>query len=251
MRASKRLVVSTVAALATLIVAVALLRSMPALLETPAIFASLLFMPLLVYVVASGAVTEITGPGGWAARFRDAARDPVSLDADVVPVNIVPKQDLMALDARMRTLDANSALAVTLQVDADGPNPNHFYDPMDLAHYLRTLLKADPDLTVIYVDEGGRFLASSDALSVIQIEDADNHLHRYVDHVNDYDPTEIRRIVPLTTKSLREDRSNADALRAMNADNVRSIIVVDEFRKPVGVVRRDTVIARLMESLVA
>jgi uncharacterized membrane protein len=42
-----------------------------------ATFIALLLIPLFVYAIASGKVQEFSAPGGWGAKFRDAATEKV------------------------------------------------------------------------------------------------------------------------------------------------------------------------------
>ncbi len=257
---SNKVAIAALLAFAGFLGAILLLRQMPILSDKPAVFISLLFFPLLIYAVGSGAVSEISGPGGWGAKFQEIARQPVILSNEILPLQFVTKAEIGELKPQLDALDPKSPIAITLRVDlgddfaADPVNQlqgrNRGYNEFDLAAYLRAFLEVDPELTIIYLDGEGRFQASSDALSVAQLEDADNHLHRYVKHLNTYNPTEIRRIVPLTTKHLREGQSNVDAIQSMNSDRVRSIVVVDEFSKPVGIVRRDVVVSQILEALV-
>lgn len=253
--------VAAVLALAGFFGAIFLLQQMPELKEQTTLFIALLFFPLLIYVLISGVISEISGPGGWGAKFHDIAKEPVTLSTEVLPLQFVTKGELQQIKQQLDKLDPRVPVAILLKVDlGDTTQPadnsqlqglRRGFDPFDLAEYLKAFLEVDPDLTIVYVDKKGRFQASSDALSVTQLEDADNHLHRFVENINTYDPTEIRKIVPLTSRKLKDDRSNATALKAMNADGVRSIVVVDEFSKPIGVVRRDALVSRLMESLVS
>ena len=63
------------------------------------------------------------------------------------------------------------------------------------------------------------------------------------------DIAEMKRRVGLTTGSASRETSNASALALMLDDGVRSIIVVDEMSRPVGVVRRDDIVARMLVKL--
>ncbi len=59
----------------------------------------------------------------------------------------------------------------------------------------------------------------------------------------------LRKFVVLTTNSVRESTTNAEALNIMLTDGVDAMIKTDNRNMPVGIVRRDIIVSRLMVKL--
>src|SRR3954466_2184215 len=57
-----------------------------------ATFIALLLTPMIVYGVASGKIQEFSAPGGWGAKFREAAQAAVTPTAISTPLNEVVQQ---------------------------------------------------------------------------------------------------------------------------------------------------------------
>src|SRR6266699_518406 len=57
-----------------------------------ATFVALLLTPMVVYGVASGKIQEFSAPGGWGAKFRDAAQAAVTPTALTTPLNQIAQQ---------------------------------------------------------------------------------------------------------------------------------------------------------------
>ena len=72
---------------------------------------------------------------------------------------------------------------------------------------------------------------------------------RFVRAIEDSDLLALRRLIVLTTNSVRAETTNAEALQMMVADGVDAIIKTDERDRPIGLVRKDEIISRLMVKL--
>ncbi len=207
------------------------------------VFLTLLLLPFAVYGVGSGYISELTAPGGWGAKFRTwAGKDiePTPLGDEIEDINIIEKSSLEALEQRRETLTPGRALAMTLQLGRGG-----YYNDRVIGAYTRTLLTFDPNLTVVFVDGDGRFVASSNGASVLAAMESGDQGQRLVDAIAGGDLLEIKRLVGHTNNAAKPGVTNPEAHDAMLRDGVESLIAVDDAGRPVGVVRRDDIVARL------
>lgn len=210
-----------------------------------AVFIALLFFPLIAYALFSGAVSEISGPGGWGAKFRSVAQQPVDIDAEIEPMSVVEKADPQKLERQVDQLSSQGSVAMQMMV-GDGPP---YYSAMAVNAYLDALRRIDPQLIIVIADTDKRFLASTDAMSLDRLTRLDSLMDDFLGHLRDENLTGIRTLLPLTSRSVQRGASNAVALKIMLEDGVDNLVVTDEFAKPVGVVKRDKIVARLMAEL--
>lgn len=220
-----------------------LLKSVDEIGGDATIFIALLFFPVLGFLLASGQLTEISGPGGWGAKFRAAAEQPVDVELETEPISVVTKAEMPRLQRQIDRVSPRSS--VVLQFEAGSTA----YTPQAIDQYVHRLREIDPRLVIVFVDGQGRFRASTDALSVGRLASMDHLMHDFTQNLEREDFTALRQLFPLTSRSVRQEQSNGSALRAMLRDGVETLVVTDEFKKPVGVVRRDQIMARLMAEL--
>ena len=218
-------------------------------IKDSAIIVTLLVLPFAAYGIVSGSISELTGPGGWGAKFREVAAqdiDPTPLGGGIDDLRIVEKSSLAALEERRASLVPGKPLAMTLQLGRRG-----YYNDRAIASYSRTLLTFDSKLTIIFVDDNNRFVASTDGIRVIAAMDGAEQGPELVQAIENADLSRIRDLVGLTTSSVKADMSNAQALDMMLRDGVASIIATGDGGKPAGIVRRDDIVARLLVKLAA
>lgn len=211
-------------------------------------FIAIIVLPLLAYGIVSGEIAKVSAPGGWAAEFRAVAADPIKptpLIDEVEDISIIEKAGLDALQQQRETIQVGRPVAISLTIGR-----RHYYSERAIASYIRAFLPFDPDLTVIFVEElGGRFVASSNGNSVLAALELQDYDQRFVRAIEDSDLLALRRLIVLTTNSVRAETTNAEALQMMVADGVDAIIKTDERDRPIGLVRKDEIISRLMVKL--
>lgn len=237
-------VFSVVALVLAVVVALGLKRLA---IDNGVVFITLILLPFAVYGVASGAIAELTAPGGWGAKFRTVAReeiDPAPLGGEIVDLEVVAKSSLEALTRLRKNLTPGQALAMTLTL-----NRRNYYSPAAIASYAHTLSSFDPGLTVVFVEKDGLFRASSNGQSVLAAMQNEEVGAALVDAIERSDLASIKDLVGVTIRRVTAQTSNAEALEAMLDDGVDSIIAVDDRGLPIGVVRRDAIVARLLVKL--
>lgn len=211
-------------------------------------FITVILLPIAAYGVASGFVAKITLPGGWAAEFRQiaAAKIAPSPLADAVEdLSIIEKGGIAAIQGYRDSLQPGKPLAISLQFGRDG-----YYSQDAIAEYIRAFLTFDPDLTILFVDEAtGTFVASSNANSVLAAVEVAGGQQPFISALESGDLDRLRSLVALTTATVSATTTNAEALQAMVADGVDSIIKTSDDRVAIGLVRRDEIVSRMMITL--
>ena len=211
-------------------------------------FVTVVILPLAAYGVASGYVAKITIPGGWAAEFRQIAAakiTPAPLAEAVEDLSIIEKGGIDAIRGYRESLEPGKPIAISLTLGRQG-----YYSQTAIAEYIRAFLTFDSSLTVIFVDGAtGQFKASSNANSVLAAIEVEGGEQPFIRALESGNLDDLRGLVVLTTATVIETTSNADALKAMVADGVDSIITINAGGTPIGLVRRDEILSRLMITL--
>ena len=238
------------------------------------VFVAMLALALVVFGIASGVVSEISGPGGWGAKLAKEAKAPVDPDVKIDDLTIVRKSDQDHLRRVLARIDRTKPVAIQLVVGPDENAVPPMYQVDVLDGYIAMLSQIDPNLTIVYVDYKGRFQGSGDALSIpvaarlaqkvsLEIHTLEGvaphqaksapspylDMEGYVDLLKTGDLDQIGKFTLLTRNAVVKGTSNGAALAQMNADNVTSLVVVDDNNQPVGVLRQSRVMSRLMTAL--
>ncbi len=210
-------------------------------------FGIIMLAPVLLYLIASGSISEFSGPGGFGAKFKDIATAPVKTAATIESLEFVSKENRQALISRARGLTPGKPVALTFVLN----EPAAFYAPPAIEDYIHTLRKIDPDLSVVFTNPNGTFAASTDGARVQAVLGNDHYGNEFVGAVLAGDIAKLRELVSASPRHISESTSNADALRIMNEDGLKSLISVDAQQRPTGVIRRDRIVAELVEGVAA
>jgi CBS domain len=216
-----------------------------------ATFIALFLTPLLVYGIASGMVGEFTAPGGWGAKFREAAQANVVVTAtSLTPLSeavqkfeLVSKGGLAELEGLGAKLQRNKPIALTFQLGQLGYN-------VDTARkYVEFLLLTDPQMSVLILDQGRRFVAMTEGTTMLTMLKDPNQGQQIIDAISSGRAGYLLGLPGLHVNTVKANDSNATALERMRVENVQSIVVVDDDKRPAGIVKRDDIVARLLEKL--
>jgi hypothetical protein len=211
---------------------------------------ALMIIPLLAYGVVSGDISEFTGPGGWGAKFREEAKrtiDPVPISSSIVEGEFVAKGDFVQLDNVDRNLAPGEPVAMTLQLGRGS-----YYQAPVIAQYIRVLSQHDPDMSVVVIDQNGKYVASAKGSIVLaQLTDSKNpeQTSLLMNALHGSDPAEILKIGGFSDKSIADTASNVEALRKMQTENTSRLVAVTPMGAPEGIVLRDMIVTRLLVEL--
>ncbi|MCP5088940.1 MAG: CBS domain-containing protein [Rhodobacteraceae bacterium] len=210
-------------------------------------FIALIVLPIATYGIATGYISKISTPGGWAAEFREVASanvKPTQLVDEVEDISIIEKAGIDALREQRASVEIGKPIAISLQLGRQG-----YYNEHAIAGYIRSFLTFDPDLTMIFLEESGKFVASANGNSVLAalaLTDYDQNLKNALENS---DILALRQLLVLSTNAVRADTTNAQALQMMLNDGVDTIVKVDDTGRAVGIVRRSEILTRLMVKL--
>ena len=210
-------------------------------------FLALMLLPLIAYGVVSGKVQEFTAPGGWGAKFHEVAEkpiDPVPLTKSIVDGEFIAKGDYVMLEQAARTIEPGEPIALTLQLGRGS-----FYVESVIREYIRVLSASDPEMSVVIIDAGGKYVASSKGIVVAGLLDASDQGQQFMAALRSATPTDILNVPGFTDKSISDDASNVEALEKMERENTSRLVAVTANRVPRGIVLRDMIVARLLVGL--
>jgi hypothetical protein len=215
-----------------------------------ATFIALLLTPMIVYGVASGKIQEFSAPGGWGAKFREAAQAVVAPTALTTPLNavvqqfdIIQKGGLADLQGLGTKLQKDKPIALSFQLGQQN------YDVDIATKYIEFLLLTDSNMTVLILDSSRHFVAMTEGstmLTLLRNQGMGVQIKGALASANkDFFVT----LPGFHTNSIKATDSNATALEKMRTQNARAIVVVDDQGSPTGVVKLDDIVARLLEKL--
>lgn len=214
-------------------------------------FIGILAALLIIYGAVSGRITEFTGPGGWGAKFREAAAESVDPEAGILmtemdEAQMIEKMGLSSLLDRVATLSPGKPTLLTVR----GGRGEDYYQTYALADYLNAVRQVSGRTLLAVLDDAGRLVATGEAAHIAPIlQGHDGQGQDFIDHLNSDSIDWARSHKALTTKRLRADQSSEAALVEMFNDDTDLLVVVDAQDKPVGVVERDKLVARLVLKL--
>jgi hypothetical protein len=210
---------------------------------------ALLLTPMVVYGVASGTIQEFSAPGGWGAKFREAAQAAVTptataltpLSEVVRQFEVVEKGGLSELQGLGRKLKKDKPVALSFQLGQQN------YDVDIAIKYIEFLLLNDSEMTVLIVDANHHFVAMTEGTTMLTL--LRNQGLQIKSALASGNKDFFVTLPGFHTNSIKATDSNAVALEKMRQQNARSIVVVDDQGTPTGVVKRDDIVSRLLEKL--
>ena len=217
---------------------------------------ALLIIPLVVYGISSGKILEFSGPGGWSAKFQQAARQKAvatatAITADMNELQPVEKESLARLNEIIPTLTKGKPLALILFFGR-----RNYQDLNIVRIYLRKLQTVDPTAVVILIDNASKsFVGMIEGDMFLELLDTEGQ--RLIDAINRGNRDYLRQIniqrqyAVVVFRSLTMKHTNADAIRQMKELNIRTMIVVDRNSRPNAIVKRDEIVEHILEELTA
>jgi hypothetical protein len=218
-----------------------------------AVLASLLIIPALVYLVLSGRVTELKGPGGLEVKLKEAANEsvtsrPQQLQLDGPPVaemQEVVKGDPMKLKQRLTELDESQPIVLTLVVSDDSQ-----YSTWSVQQYAKALSQFRSFRFVVFIDKEKCLVGYMPVRSFRELLGVGQLGAEFIQLVNEGKSKELLRFPGVLTKTISPDQTAADALRQMEDVGTDALLVSDQKKAILGVVERDELLSRLVLALV-
>ena len=222
-----------------------LLQHDPATSMGDVVLVSLLVMPILIYAIISGSLTELKGPGGVGATFNAVATAPVSDTTahDRVSVEedslILAKGGVEELERQVRNLDENRASVMT--VTFGGAQ----YTPEALLEYVEAFWRSRNFKFVVILDRDGRFLAYMPAWAAKNLLSSPGRSEEFVKVLNE-GRQELFSYLGIVRKTISASSTNAEALREMMAKDLEALVVTNEDSRLKGIAEREQILTKMV-----
>lgn len=211
----------------------------------------LIVVPGLLYLMLSGKIREIRGPGGWVASFAEAASKAVGTglgtDYDTLSyeeIQPIEKGRVDQLEGRLRKLDASRPIALTVVLD-----PHRYYDDQALSRYLDQFGHYPSFRLVVFLDAEHRYLAHmrTDTLKGLLL--VQESAGPFMNVLNGAEASELLKYPGVATDAVRVGTTNAQALQEMARRNADALVVIDEEKHLKGIVEREQLTTQMLAAL--
>ena len=215
---------------------------------------AILFFVILVYGVASGRLTEFTGPGGWGAKFREVASSRIDVsegrvDLTNAEMENIRKTGLAEIENRLRTLIPGKPVILSLTI-----GKGDYYDAFALHSSVQALMRMPNFRFVVFLTKEGILLCYMTALALLHLLEADQNGvmplggsgRDLVDAINRGDINRILSYPGMIRNAINVNTSNEQALELMQSIGFDAIVVVTQQGIPVGVAERGPIISRMI-----
>ena len=221
-------------------------------MQQDVVLVSILLIPILVYMIFSGRLQEIRGPGGLSATFIDMAHTPL-LDKDesnaerveVGQVGIVEKGGISDLQQMLQKVGNSTYIVLTVTIG----KVDH-YEESAFLNYLKALSQFRNFIFLVILDQDDEvfaYLAGWRAMQILEMEMQIGD-SGFVHAIKQGSKQELLRYGLVRTTARTTD-SNINALSRMTELKMNAIIVTDENHKLKGVVEREQVLSKLTLAL--
>lgn len=225
-------------------------------MQGDAVLVTVLLVPAVIYLVVSGRLEELKGPGGLELRLVRIARETVTpADQTIAPtvdtMAVVQKMGLSDLQQVLRNIDEAKPTVMRMTLGG-APSSGVYlpYHPDALLAYLDALAQVRNFKLVVLVDEHGEFVACMAHWTLRGILN-DRALGReFVGAINEDDRDRVLRYPGTITSAITSATTNAEALREMERYSLESLLVVDD-GTPKGVVERERILTNMLLTLSA
>lgn len=222
----------------------------------------LILSPILGYVVLSGRLSALKGPGGFEAQFVVATERKIEFGFEKIAFSDLkpePKMELGHLYKKIiPSLDRLKPNVLTFTLGKD------CYDRNIILKYIEALLPYQSIKFVVFLNEEDKLVAYVTLLQLKNILESsnrdqysnhDNNYHGdyggsvFVQYINNGDERSLKMYQSVMTATISTKYTNIEALQEMSDKNLESIIVVDEDQKLKGIIQREQILTKLMLSI--
>jgi len=210
---------------------------------------ALLLMPIVIYFIATGRLSEFKAGGVLEAKFREVAEQrTIQLGSDRIAVveedmKVVPKSGIDELQRLEALLDGSKRIILTLVLG------KRRYVLEDAKTYLERFLVYRNFTFVAFVDVNNKLVGYMNAWALYRVLKGDQGA-RLIELLNESRASELLVFPGVMTETLTTTDTNADALRKITAQNLDAMIVVDEKRQLKGVIEREQILSKIMLAMV-
>lgn len=196
--------------------------------------------PFIVWLIVSGKISELRGPGGLGISFQKATK------ADIAPLKAIP---LPMEEARV--LQKGTTAELEEKVRRTSPNvlsfeigKKDYYEKDAITKYLEVLGRIPGFKLIVFTDATGRHIAST-TLSIF----TSLNLKSDYNLVEAVEKGTILGDPGIVHSFLGRDSTNKDALDEMQRAGVDTIPVLDKGRTVVGIVERNKIVTDVVSKV--
>ena len=219
-------------------------------IEGETVLVAVLLVPIVIFLILSGKISELKTPGGLSLVFKDtltATVNPVANDLDLtVEESIsIPKSNLTVLQEHVKRISQrknDSPVTLTLFFGRG-------YSLEMLITYIENLAQFPKFKFVVILYPDNTVFGYFTGASLLTILKNDELAERFLSSLYQDDLETIRIFPGLITDLSFSTESNIEALETMDRYNYDALIVVDTNRKLRGVVNRNQIINKLLLSI--
>ncbi|MEZ4744767.1 MAG: hypothetical protein R3C41_01740 [Calditrichia bacterium] len=218
-------------------------------IATDGILIAMILLPLIIYLVVSGRVSELKTPGGLEAKFKEAAQSNVSAASETVAVEDVQAlaegEMLFKSIVKVRTPDPTKPLVLLLTIGkSDAPySRENLLNAMDVYEQHRNFK------FVVFRDAKETFVCYMMSWAFRGIIDKAALGDEFVALLNSGATGELLRYPNMVNETITTETSNIDALKAMTEKNIEALVVIDPKGMVAGVCEREQVLSKLLLNL--
>ena len=218
-------------------------------MEGETVFISLLFIPIIIYVITSGKLEQLKGPGGLEAKFAKTADEKIIIQSDKViasveEMQIVKKESIEVLEIKKKEINENQPIVMIMEI-----GKSDYYKRKDVISYIEFLSQFRNFKFIVFIDDQKKFAAFMPFWSLKGLLSKNNIGDEFIDLINEGHKSDLLRYPGIVIDTIRINYTNAQALKEMTKQNLEALVVTDEANMLKGVVEREQVLSRMMLSL--
>ena len=203
-------------------------------LEPLQVFIALI--PLIIWLIVSGKLKEIRGPGGIGLSMRDEVKKPVSPELTEMALEVDPAivKEKGGIDKLRNRIAQSPPTTLSFEVGKE-----NYYGQWAIEEYIRELEKHPDFRVILFTDADGKFkgcMKVSDYKTLLQ---TGNIVQKLESGQILKDHRVIRNSVQITS-------TNKQALSEMDRVNVNMLPVVDHEGKFIGVVTQEEIVRKIL-----
>jgi hypothetical protein len=216
------------------------------------VLAVVLIVPALLYLMLSGRVNELKGPGGLEVRLSEAANRTIPVHGKDTPASALAYEELRAVETgrresflrRIHDITPTEPVILTMTLGS-GP-----IDGEAVANYARGMTQFPRFRFVAIVDSSGHLISYMEERAFRHLIEADvidaQELLNNIQHQN---VGEIRKAAGMIVDTVTPGTSIADTLREMERLRLNALLVTENAQVK-GIVERERLANALLLSLI-
>lgn len=213
-------------------------------IENSAVLIGLLIIPVVIYLVLSGRLSELKGPGGMEAKFVNAMNQPLrittrSIEKSLKSVQITQRGTIDQLPDVMKMIDKSKPVILTIRLGES-------YFRNDWLIYMNAILDKVLIAYVAIVDDNDHLIAYMSVSDVRYVLDRIPIGEELIRLIKEGSAEEIKRIPGVQTDFVLSTESAIDVLQQMDKKQSTSVVILDENRKILGIARKEDVTAQIV-----